>query len=196
MLEIHTGLLFHGLEAVVADADGSREFGGRCGVTHLPLNILPASGPGVGGGWEISSTSSLVGSSCCQRRGWLRRQRCWGRPGSGCHRRGCSTKRIQAQANGLVADLDVSNLGRETEGMRHAGFWKNLPQREQGNPEETQNQAAKSSKHATAASPPWQRRWLRGEQGAGRACGTQWGTGRVLGRTGHGVGWQRVAALL
>lgn len=68
MLEIHTGLLFHGLEAVAADADGSREFGGRCGVTHLPFNSLPASGPGMGGG-QISSTSSLVGSSCCQNGG-------------------------------------------------------------------------------------------------------------------------------
>lgn len=58
MLEIHTGLLFHGLEAVAADADGSREFGGRCGVTHLPLNILPASGPGMGGGWKSAAQAA------------------------------------------------------------------------------------------------------------------------------------------
>lgn len=30
--------------------------------------------------------------------------------------------------DGLVADRDVSNLGREMEGTRHAGFWKkNIP---------------------------------------------------------------------
>lgn len=41
--------------------------------------------------------------------------------------RGCSTKRSPAEVNGLVADLGISSLGREMEGTRHTGFWKNLP---------------------------------------------------------------------
>lgn len=86
----------------------------------------------------------------------------------GTARLGVPSKGAQHKKEPGSGQRDVSNLGRETEGTRHAGFWKKStlwPQKEQGILRKLQNQAAKSSKHNSAASPAR----LRGGQGAGSA---------------------------
>ena len=163
--------------------------------------------PWDGGGEEISSTNSPLGSSCRQRWGWFRRQRCWGRPSLGCRRRRCNTKRSQAQANGLAPDLDVSNLGREMEGTRHTGFWKNLPFAPKGSKEprgnsklsceelETQLCCIPTVAEKAAEGRAGSRQCLRRTVGHRLGAGACWAQGWVP-RLGARAGWQRVAALL
>lgn len=71
----------------------------RCRSLHGTLKERAFSvGPTCSGRRRRGPGPPGAGSSCCRRRGWPQRRRCWGRPGPGC-RRSCSSRRTsQAQS--------------------------------------------------------------------------------------------------